>query len=156
MKKLGLETNCYGIDTWEGDKQAGAVALCDLAKIRAHHDSLYGSFSELLQMTFDGALAHFTDGSVDLLHIDGFHTYDAVRHDFEMWLPKLSRHGVILFHDVNVRQNGFGVWKFWEEVSAKYKHLTFLHGNGLGVLAVGTEFPEMCKSCFRRMKASYS
>jgi hypothetical protein len=148
VKKLGLDTKCYGLDTWAGDNQAGAVTPEDLAKIRAHHDPLYGSFSEMVNSTFDAGLKYFTDGSVDLLHIDGYHSYEAVRHDFEMWLPKMSRHGVILFHDVNVRQNDFGVWKFWEEVNAKYKHLTFLHGHGLGVLAVGTEFPEEVQQLF--------
>ena len=72
---------------WEGDSQAGAVTPEDLAKIKGHHDPLYGSFSEMVRSTFDGGLNYFADGSVDLLHIDGFHSYEAVRHDFEMWLP---------------------------------------------------------------------
>lgn len=153
VKKAGLETKCYGFDTWEGDNQAGAVMPEDLAKIKSHHDPLYGSFSELVRSTFDGAINYFGDGSVDLLHIDGFHSYESVRHDFETWLPKMSRRGVILFHDVNVRQMDFGVWKFWEEVTAKYKHLTFLHGHGLGVLAVGDEYPEDVQKLFEADEA---
>jgi len=148
VKKLGFGTTCHGVDSWEGDGQAGQVSAVDLARLKAHHDPLYGSFSELVQSTFDGALDHFADGSIDLLHIDGYHSYEAVSHDFESWLPKMSERGVVLFHDVNVRQSGFGVWKYWEEVSAKYKHLTLLHGHGLGVLGVGSNFPEDVRELF--------
>jgi O-antigen biosynthesis protein len=146
VRELRLATRCYAIDTWKGDPHTGTYGPETLAELREHHDALYGGFSRLIQSTFDEALAHFDDGSIDLLHLDGHHTYASVRHDFESWLPKLSPRAVIILHDTNVREQDFGVWRFWEEVSGRYPSLEFPFCHGLGLLAVGERVPTALSS----------
>ena len=138
---LALPTACYGIDTWHGDPQAGFYGEEVFAELRRWHDRRYSSFSRLVRSTFAEALAHFPDGTIDLLHIDGYHTYEAVAEDFASWRPKLSPRAVVLFHDINVREREFGVWQLWDEVSAGRPHFAFLHSHGLGVLAAGQVDP---------------
>lgn len=133
--EAGLPTKCYAVDTWKGDEHSGLYGGDVFATANAHNKEFYAAFSQLLRTTFDDAAQYFADGSIDLLHIDGLHTYEAVRHDFEKWLPKLAPGAVVLFHDTNVRERNFGVWKLWEELQDRYPHnLEFTHSHGLGVL----------------------
>ena len=138
IKSLNLNTKCYGIDTWQGDQHAGFYDDSLYDKLLLYQkENGYESFSTLLKMNFDAALNQITDKSLDLLHIDGLHTYEAVKHDFETWLPKMSDKGVIIFHDTMVRERDFGVWKLWDEISTRYPSYNFAHGYGLGIIAVG-------------------
>jgi Predicted glycosyltransferases len=135
VQQNGLHTRCYAVDCWEGDEHAGHYTQDIFEAVDSHNRKLYAGFSRLLRMYFDDAVAYFPDAGVDLLHIDGLHTYEAVKHDFDTWLPKLAPGAVVLFHDTNVRERGFGVWQFWAELQQRYpRSLEFDHSNGLGVL----------------------
>ena len=63
-------------------------------------------------------------------------------------MPKTSARAVVLLHDINVREREFGVWRLWQELAARYPHFAFMHGHGLGVLAVGAELPEPLRPLF--------
>ncbi len=136
-----LATRCFAVDSWRGDAHAGLFDESVYRDLKTFNDAHFGAFSELLRADFDTAVGHFADGSIDLLHIDGFHTYEAVRHDYETWRPKLSSRAVVLFHDTNVRRDDFGVHRLFGELAAGFPHFEFLHGHGLGVIAHGPDVP---------------
>jgi hypothetical protein len=127
----------FAIDTWEGDPHAGFYGDEIYQSVSEANRLNYSSFSTLLKMTFEEGLNQFQDHSIDLLHIDGLHTYEAVRNDFESWLPKLSEEAIVLFHDIVVLDSGFGVFEFWKEISNQYPSFEFRHGHGLGILKTG-------------------
>ncbi len=137
VKQLHLPTKCFSIDTFSGDEHGGLYGNEIYLDINKYNEKHYKDFSTILPMTFDKALNKFKDGSIDLLHIDGLHTYQAVKHDFYTWLPKLSSNSVVLFHDAVEKRDDFGVYKFLEEIKDKYPHFIFNHSHGLGVFAIG-------------------
>jgi predicted O-methyltransferase YrrM len=146
---LGLETRCYAIDTWKGDKQTGFYGDDIFADLAAYNREFYSGFSSLIRSTFDEASQYFEDGSIDLLHIDGCHTYEAVRHDFEQWLPKLSSRAVVVLHDTNVREREFGVFHLWSKLQSRWPSFEFIHGHGLGVIGVGADLTSPLSRLFQ-------
>lgn len=135
-KDGSLDTEIYAIDTWEGDENAGYFGneVYDSVKdiTRSHYREVK---TRLIRKTFDDALSDIKDGSVDILHIDGLHTFEAVKHDYETWSPKVKNNGIILFHDINI--GDYGVWELWnnlKEENKDYSFIEFQHNAGLGVL----------------------
>src|SRR3954451_5497851 len=133
----GGTTRCFAVDTWKGDEHTGSYDEDVWRHVTLFNSDRYSAFSTLLRQSFDQAAGLFKDGSIALLHIDGLHTYEAVRHDFETWLPKLAPHGVVLFHDSNVHDRNFGVARLVRELEGRYSCFEFLHGYGLAVVAAG-------------------
>lgn len=55
---------------------------------------------------------------VDFLFIDGDHSYEAVRRDFELYEPLVRPGGLVAFHDVSIRTtpDTIGTAAFWSEL----------------------------------------
>ncbi len=134
-KDNNLNCALFSVDTWVGDKHAGEY---DESVYELVTKTVKTYFPEqnitLLRKLFSEALEDFDDNSIDVIHIDGYHTYEAVSNDFNTWLPKLKPEGIILFHDTS-QETGYGSHAFWTEITKKYQHwFEFSHSWGLGVL----------------------
>ncbi len=134
----GSKTECIAVDSWQGDPHASHYGSEVYSSVRDYLFMKYPA-QYTLKAYFSDALSSFHDRSIDLLHIDGFHTYQAVKNDFEGWLPKMSERGIIIFHDTNVYERDFGVYILWHDVRARYPSFEFRHSHGLGVLFVGSD-----------------
>lgn len=156
VKSLGLPTRCFAVDTWQGDEHAGNYDDAIYKEVSRWNDERFAAFSTLVRARFEDAVTQFAEGSIDLLHIDGLHTYEAVRNDFETWRPKLSDRAVVLFHDTQVREGDFGVWQYWAELRAQYPTQEFRHGHGLGVLAYGGRIAERLQGFFGADERAWS
>lgn len=148
VEAAGHGGHCYGVDLWEGDVHMGKFDDSLYEEIAGYVAANHAGTATLVRKDFDTAARDFADGSLDLLHIDGTHTYEAVGNDFRTWLPKVSDRGVILFHDTNVTVANageaalrFGVRKLFDEVKGQYPQVEGTHCWGLGVLLVGRDVP---------------
>ena len=155
---LGLTTQLHAVDTWEGEEHAGRYSSEVLDLVKATIDDHYRAVNITLhRQLFEEAVGSFADASVDIVHIDGFHSYDAARSDFETWVHTLAPNSIVLFHDVS-QDSGYGSADYWDEISAAYPSQTFPHSFGLGLLfPTGTDGLEYLMSDeFDRWKHSYS
>ena len=139
-KRLQLDTELFALDSWVGDDQAGFYGDDVYDGVAAVVGEDYPT-ARLVRGNFIDSVDRFEDGSIDVLHVDGRHGYDDVAEDFELYRPKLSNKGIVLFHDTFEFQPGFGVHQFWNEMSHARPSFNFEHGHGLGVLAWGSEVP---------------
>ncbi len=80
---------------------------------------------------------------IDFLFIDGDHTYEGVKHDFEQYSTLTANDAVIALHDIARHRNGSEckVDEFWNEISSKYNNpIEFIEHQqqqwaGIGVLS---------------------
>src|SRR5271165_6153152 len=148
IAQFGLSSRAFAVDTWRGDEHSGLYGEEVFQELHAFNETHFAGFSKLLRSSFDEARSYFPDTSIDLLHIDGLHTYEAVKHDFDTWKSALSASAVVVFHDTNVRERDFGVWKLWQELAEIYPSFEFHHSEGLGVLGVGETQPRLLRRLF--------
>lgn len=133
----------FGIDSFEGDDHAG---------IRNTYEFVHRKKEELGMQHITFIKGYFDEiakrwcREIDILHIDGFHTYEAVKNDYDTWSKFVKDDGVVLFHDTIVHNPGFGVYKFFDEIDLPKVNFTI--SNGLGVVSKDKKLIEEIKKEF--------
>lgn len=123
----------YGIDLFLGDEHAG---------FRQTYTSVMDNIKNHSLTNIEIIVGDFTEVSktwkkpINILHIDGLHTYDGVKNDFDSWSKYVSEDGTIIFHDVAVEH--FEVKQFFRDLKGGHK-LYFTHSAGLGIYTKNTE-----------------
>lgn len=74
----------------------------------------------------------------EYIYIDGDHSYEGVKSDFEAYWPKLKPGGIMSFHDITLKGKSqgieFGVWKLWKELDKKHFISIIARENGVGFI----------------------
>jgi len=120
----------YGIDSFMGDDNAGFRDT--YVKVNELNNRLRLEFNienvHVIKGLFDDIEKKW-DKSIDILHIDGLHTYDAVRNDYNTWKKHFNENTIVLFHDTISYKNDVG--RYFNELEGH--KLEFTDWNGLGV-----------------------
>lgn len=111
----GVEIGCrYGASALLWKEHIPDLKLICIDPYRAYHrvsqerqDLIYaGALENAQKAGFDilrkpslEVLDNFVDGSLDWVHIDGDHTFDAAVQDIIRWAPKVREGGLVLVHD---------------------------------------------------------
>jgi len=133
----------YGIDSFEGDPQAGYRNTYQF--VINKKDEIGLNNIKFLKGFFN-PIAKKWKKPIDILHIDGFHSYHAVKNDYETWGKFVKNDGIILMHDTCIKTPGYEVYKFFEEIDLPKINFTFSYG--LGVISKDKELIEEINSVF--------
>lgn len=134
VQELGLPTQAVSCQLAAPEPGSPAAGLT------GHLDAHYGSFARLVGLP--AAPASLAYGPVDLLHLGAglseAETADALR----AWQPHLSARAVVLMSAISPGVPDDSRGCLWSELKQHYPHFELLQGEGVGLLAVGSEQPE--------------
>ena len=131
----------YGVDWFEGDANAGFRNVYD--KVVNFKNTYQFDNVEIIKADFN-ELAKTWGKTIDILHIDGYHIYDAVSNDFRTWSPFVRKGGLIMFHDTLSFPDDVG--RFFNEL--ELPKINFPQSYGLGVVSTDADLIEEIRVTF--------
>jgi predicted O-methyltransferase YrrM len=84
---------------------------------------------------------------IQILHIDGDHSYEGCKRDFDSWSTLVEAGGIILMHDVKSQSWSGSVGKVFDEIEGWSKG-HFNESEGLGILVKNVEILKDIRSNF--------
>jgi hypothetical protein len=104
--KANKDVSITGIDPIISDSMnANLIGSEDKIK---QLEKQYPNFSFIKDYSFN--VAKYWEKSIDYLFIDGDHTYEAVKQDFDSWFPFVTKDGIIVLHDSACNRGGPHFW----------------------------------------------
>lgn len=97
-----------------------------------------GQYISIFLMKTEKFVKKYSELRYQYIYIDGDHIYKGVRSDYEHLWPLLEKDGIMVFHDVTIKEmqpeGKYGVWKLWNKIG-KQNGITIPHPlSGLGIL----------------------
>ncbi len=91
------------------------------------------------QASLDKVKSELQGGALDILFIDGDHSYDGVRRDFEMYSPLVRLGGMVAFHDIaeHPPEAGCEVSRLWQELKQHHQHVEIVKDPGQNWAGIG-------------------
>jgi predicted O-methyltransferase YrrM len=127
-----------GMDVCESE-----MILPHTGKPRGEHGAHMVIGDTHMESTRDELIDYLDGRFIDCLFIDGDHSYDGVRQDYEMYRDLVRPGGLIAFHDIVTHQYQLGceVVKLWTEIrdesAVEIIDSDGDHWGGIGVLTRG-------------------
>jgi predicted O-methyltransferase YrrM len=130
----------YGIDMFQGDEHAG---FRDTGEFVLSYQSRNGIKNvTFVKGTFDQVSEQWST-SIDILHIDGLHTREAITNDYTNWIKFVHPNGIILMHDIVTFAD---VKDFYNSI--RLPKLFFVESHGLGVVSRDPDLINYISSVF--------
>ncbi|WP_165073527.1 glycosyltransferase [Paludisphaera rhizosphaerae] len=146
VRRLGLDARCAVVDIVPDD-EGQSFAQASLKRIRGAHDRNYSAVSRRLQLQTDECVDAFDDATIDVLHLATSEDAEAFLSAFDAWRPKLSDRAVLILPRTCVSGRSGGADAF-RKLAARHPSFEFTHGEGLGLIAVGSMIPRRLQALF--------
>jgi predicted O-methyltransferase YrrM len=120
IHKRKRDINFIAVDSFQGatnSTDANEIkayeGISEIEESYTYNVSLIGNKIKTIVSLTDEAAKYFNDEEIDVIFVDGGHSYEVVKADILAWLPKMKKGGIMAGHDFNAWQ---GVNKAVQEI----------------------------------------
>ncbi|QTF91060.1 hypothetical protein [Halomonas sp. BM-2019] len=132
LSRLGLNASCYLVAEGEAPN-----------RVQEEARRRYGGLAQRLATTSLRALGQFEPARTDLLVVSAAWDDTGVEEIIERWRSRLSSRGVVAMVGIARREPGCDLFRAYDSLKQQAPHVTFPHGDGLGLLMLGSDVPPL-------------